>query len=434
MKVLVVGAGGREHAIAKSLAESARIYGVMNNRNPGIASLCDDWSLGDINDVKRVLSFALESGVDFAVIGPEDPLKNGISDTLEEKGIPCIGPRRDPARLEWDKGFARELMKKHKILAYPEFGVFSDANEAKKFIKELENVAVKPAGLTAGKGVKVVGRELKDEKEAEEYAKEIIERKIGGLEKVIIEEKLEGEEFTLQCFTDGRNVVPTPLVQDHKNAYDGDVGPMTGGMGSYSDSNGLLPFIEKEEKEEALEIIKKTIRAIKEETGIPYVGIIYGGFILTEEGPKILEYNCRFGDPEAMNILPILREDLTEIFMSMIQTTLKDISFEEKATVCRYVVPRGYPVNPLKDARIEIGEIRDALLFYGSVNEKDGNIYTTSSRSLALVGIGDSISEAEKKVESGLSCIRGEVEYRHDIGKEELIKKRIEHMKSIRKK
>ncbi|MDY6959013.1 MAG: phosphoribosylglycinamide synthetase C domain-containing protein, partial [Halobacteriota archaeon] len=223
------------------------------------------------------------------------------------------------------------------------------------------------------------------------------------------------------------------LVQDHKRAYEGDVGPNTGGMGSYSDSNHLLPFIEDSEYEKCLKIMKETIDAIKEETGEYYKGILYGQFILTERGPYIIEFNCRFGDPEAMNVLPLLKTDFIDISEGIVDGNLHKADFDNLATVCKYVVPGGYPENPVKNAKLKIDDIEDALLFYASVNEEGGDIYTTSSRSLAVVGIADTIKEAEVKAEEALSKISGNIHCRHDIGKKELIEKRIEHMNQLRK-
>ncbi|MFQ5892124.1 MAG: phosphoribosylamine--glycine ligase, partial [Candidatus Methanofastidiosia archaeon] len=289
-------------------------------------------------------------------------------------------------------------------------------------------------GLTGGKGVKVVDSNLEGQLEnledAKIYAKSVIENRIGGFSKVIVEEKLCGEEFTLQAFVDSKNVVPMPIVQDHKFACVGDTGPFTGGMGSYSCKNHLLPFMTKMDFENALKTLKQIVEALRKE-GIYYRGILYGQFMLTKEESKIVELNVRFGDPEAMNVLPILETDFVETFEKTAQGKLGKTNFQNLATVCKYVVPKGYPTNPVKNKKIE-GDFNASKVYFASVNEKKDGLYTTSSRALAFVGIAKTIEEAEKIAEKGASKIKGDVYYRWDIGKNNLIEKRIQHMKTVR--
>jgi phosphoribosylamine--glycine ligase len=229
-----------------------------------------------------------------------------------------------------------------------------------------------------------------------------------------------------------------PAVQDHKRAYEGDVGPNTGGMGSYSQEDGLLPFLKKEEYQECVDIMQSIIGAMRKD-GTPYKGILYGQFILTSKGPKVIECNARFGDPEAMNVLPLLTTDFSEICNGIIDGTLssKSASFLNKATVCKYVVPMGYGVESKVGEKVEV-DVKKILeggaeLFFASVNQKNDQIYTTSSRSLAVVGIDNSIFEAEKIAENALSNVKGKIFMRHDIGKKELIEKRIKHMEELRR-
>ncbi|HDD57079.1 MAG TPA: phosphoribosylamine--glycine ligase, partial [Thermoplasmatales archaeon] len=261
---------------------------------------------------------------------------------------------------------------------------------------------------------------------------------IGGEAKVLVEEKCVGEEFTLQAFSDGRTIFPMPAVQDHKRLLPDDKGPNTGGMGSYSCENGLLPFMERSDYEEGALILQRIVEALSHEE-CPFVGPIYGQFMLTADGVKVIEINARFGDPEAMNVLPLLQNDFVDICYSMVEGKLnrKKVEFLEKATVCKYVVPEGYGVKSMENEPISVDEsaIKNigALLYYASVNMKNEKIYTTSSRSLAVVGIGDNLSEAEMLCEEGLKHIQGEhIFIRHDIGTEKLIEKRILHMKKIR--
>ncbi|MFH0817951.1 MAG: phosphoribosylamine--glycine ligase, partial [Candidatus Micrarchaeota archaeon] len=298
MKILLVGSGAREHAIAKAIVRSnnSELFSFMSARNPGIMRISKEFTVGNICDVGGVAKWAKDRLVDLAVIGPEAPLNAGISDILNAIGIPCAGPSKTAAKIECDKSFARNLMKKHKIPGCPKFGVFSDASEAGKFIDSVNEVVVKPAGLTGGKGVKVMGPHLKNKEEAKAYAKEVLEARIGALPEVVIEEKLIGQEFTLQAFVDGKNISPMPIVQDHKLAFDGDVGPNTGGMGSYSDAGNLLPFLSQKDYDSGIAIMKKTVDALAKER-TPYNGFLYGQFIATKKGVSTIEFNARLGDP-----------------------------------------------------------------------------------------------------------------------------------------
>jgi phosphoribosylamine--glycine ligase len=250
---------------------------------------------------------------------------------------------------------------------------------------------------------------------------------------VIVEEKLDGEEFSLQCLTDGKAVIATPPVQDHKRAYEDDKGPNTGGMGSYSCENFLLPFLKKKHVEKALEITKKVADAINQETGQYYKGIMYGGFILTKDGVKLLEYNARLGDPEAMNVLPLLKTDFASLCQAIIAQELErvKVKFEKKATVCKYVVPEGYPDNPVKDEKIKVSKPRKAKMYYSSVEQKDDGLYMTGSRAIAFLGVGSNLEEAEKIAEEAVSNVKGKFFHRKDIGTKELIEKRIGHIKSF---
>ena len=435
MNVLIVGGGAREHSIVYAMGKSTydlKIYAVMGNKNPGIARACEDFLIGDVTDAEKIIAYALKNKVEMAIVGPEAPLNSGVTDSLKDKEIRVASPTKATAQIECDKSFSRNLMEKYKILGNPKFGVFSDILEASDFIDSVGDVAVKPIGLTGGKGVKISGDHLKDTDEAKKYASEVLDKKIGGSKMVVIEERLVGEECTIQAFTDGKTLVPMPAVQDHKRAYEGDKGPNTGGMGSYSDSKHLLPFMNQKEYDKCLEIMKNTVESIYKETGEYYKGILYGQFILTKNGPYVIEFNCRFGDPEAMNVLPLLKTDFMEISDGIVDGNLTKADFENLATVCKYAVPKGYPENPQKNSKLSIEEIDDALIFYASVNEEKGEIFTTSSRSLAVVGISNTIEEAEVKAEDALSKIKGDMHCRHDIGKKELIDKRIEHMKAIR--
>jgi len=439
-RVLLIGNGGREHAIARAVKRSngsSELYAFMGAKNPGIAKLCREFLIGNTNDAAAVAKFAASKKIDLAVVGPEAPLEAGVVDELLKHDVRCASPTKSAARMETDKGFARELLRKHNVKGSPEFGVFSDSKEASDFIDSLgKAVVVKPAGLTGGKGVRIMGEHLKDSEEAKEYAKEILEKGVGNIRKVVVEERLEGEEFSLQAFVDGRRVIGTPMVQDHKRAFANDQGPNTGGMGAYSDSGYILPFLRKDDYEGGLSIMKASVEAYRKETGEDYRGFLYGGFIVTKGGVKLLEFNARLGDPEAMNTLSVIKSDFLNILERIVDGNLKDASFYRKATVCKYFVPEGYPISPKKNELIEIDEKAiegsGAVLYYASVNEVDGRIYTSSSRTAGLVGIADSIENAERIAESAVKFVKGKLSYRKDIGTKELIEKRIRHMQEIR--
>ena len=404
----------------------------MKSKNPGIAPLSEKIGLGNYSDMGKIMQFAKSNDIDFCFVGPEDPLNEGVVDALEEIGIESVGPKKALAKLETSKSFTRELLEKYDIDGNPKFRVFNknNLNEIGDFLNELDGIVIKPDGLTGGKGVKVQGDHFKTKKEALAYCKEVLESHPA----VLVEEKLDGEEFSLQCLTDGKTVIATPPVQDHKRAYEDDNGPNTGGMGSYTYENHLLPFLKKEDVNKALEITKKAANAINKETGSYYKGVMYGGFMLTKDGVKLIEYNARFGDPEAMNILPILKTDFTAICHAIITQELERIKveFAKKATVCKYVVPLGYPDKPLKNEKIEINKIRnDAKMYYASVEQKDDGIYMTGSRAVAFIGIGKNVGEAEKIAEEAVSRVKGRVFHRKDIGTKVLIQKRINHIRSL---
>ncbi|MEW5759989.1 MAG: phosphoribosylamine--glycine ligase [Candidatus Thermoplasmatota archaeon] len=442
MNALVIGGGAREHAIAKEIKSSdtnIKLYAIMKNKNPGIARLCEETLLGLETDVEKVSLYAKMKGIELAFIGPEAPLEAGIVDELEKRGIKAVGPKKDAAEIETSKVFARNLMKKYGLGSI-EYHVFDNIDDVREFIHNYDKeVVVKPAGLTGGKGVKIVGEQLLSKEDVISYARQIIERKIGGKSELIIEEKLCGEEFTLQAFCDGKNIFPMPAVHDHKRAYENDEGPNTGGMGSYSQADGLLPFLKKDEYEKAVDIMKKTVEALEKE-GKKFKGILYGQFMLTCDGVKLIEYNARFGDPEAMNVLSIFKGDFIEVCYGIVDGSLskKCIDFEKKATVCKYVVPFGYGTDPIAGTPISIDEKNiencGAKLYYASVDEgEEGVVYTTHSRALGIVGVDDEIELAERKVESALEYVKGNVYVRHDIGKKNGIEMAVKRMEEIRK-
>jgi phosphoribosylamine-glycine ligase len=778
MKVMVIGHGAREHTICEQVRKSAELYSIMKSLNPGIARLAKKYRLSDEEEGREIADWALAQRIDLALIGPEGPEAAGVGNELEAKGIRVASPTQEAAQIETSKAFMRELLRCHGIRANPKFGIFETREEARKFIKELDcKVAIKPIGLTGGKGVRVYPEHFNSLEEAMERAGEVIDKKIGGFPKVLIEELMEGEEFTLQAFCDGKRLIPTPLVQDHKRLLEEDKGPNcysadtqvltedswksfdelssdtkvivadpssreiwlekplkrywrdyegemilfenrnlcllvtpnhkmlvqqrkdkhkkiiieakdykgehwiyqagkwkgknedfftlpehnykfnrklkevkinfahwarflgiylaeghvvkrksadrvyisqtkqsknfdaikqildklpfnftyeeslywfrinslqlatylerfgtahqkyipkyiknsepeimleflkafnlgdgdvhlgklrfcssskrlindiqemltkldcssiitidkrkmmvnplnkkkykaspiysiekkernrtsirkhnkklvkykgkvgcvtvstgfvvvrrnnrvaiagnTGGMGSYSQADGSLPFLSKSELEESIGILQKVVNGLSEE-GIKYKGAIYGQFMLTAQGPKVTEINARWGDPEDMNVLPLLESDFVDLCFGMIEGNLsqKKAEFEPMATVCKYLVPKGYGINPKSNIEIKVKEkkikAQGAKLYYASVDRRNGKLYTTSSRSLAILGISKEIEGAEEIAERGSKWVKGELFMRHDIGKRELIEKRINHMQALR--
>jgi len=428
MKILVVGGGGREHAIARALAcnSETEIFSVMAKQNPGISRIAKGIRLCRETDISRIMSYARERGVDYAFIGPEAPLEAGIVDQLESAGINCVGPTRAAARIETDKAFCRGMMEQHNIDGCPKYRVFHNTDDAVSFIRDHEgDLAIKPVGLTGGKGVRIMGEQV-DQAGAIAYVKSLSGN-------VILEERLIGEEFTLQAFVDGTSIVPMPLVQDHKRLFDGDLGPNTGGMGSYSLPDHLLPFVSKSDYKKALAIMHSTIAAL-ERTGHPYKGILYGQFMNTAKGPKVIEFNARLGDPEAMNVLSLLTTDLSDIVVNLTNGSLSaaKVAFEKKATVCKYIVPEGYPESAVAGDPITLGASSGAILYYANVEEHEGKLSTLTSRALAFVGIGPTLKEAEQSAEQSASAVKGRVRYRRDIGTSALLEQRIAHMKELR--
>ena len=432
--VLLVGGGGREHAVARSLADSdAELYACAGNRNPGIARLAAGFETLETTNPTAVTAYAREVDATLAVVGPEAPLDAGVADALDDAGVYAFGPQQAEARIETDKAFQRRFMKRHDIQGCPDFETFEDMEAACEYVDEYDgDLAIKPAGLTGGKGVRVIGDQVTAE-EGKAYIRE------SGYDRIVLEERLIGEEFTIQAFVANGQVRVTPAVQDHKRAYEGDEGPNTGGMGSYSDGGLELPFMSREDYEDAVAVLEATVDALE-----GYKGVLYGQFMLTDEGPRVVEFNARFGDPEAMNTLPVLNTDFLDVLVAAREgESLPKLSFDPKATVCKYAVPAGYPTEPEAGTKVTVDEDSaaaaaddadgEAILFYASVDEREDGVYTTTSRAFAVVGVAESITTAEGIAEDALALAGEEgLRIRHDIGKPDLVQKRIDHMAELR--
>jgi len=435
MNILVIGSGAREHAIVRAVEQSPKnkkIFCLGSNVNPGIAELCSDFMVANINHTQTITDYAEKKAADLAIIGPENPLAIGVADALWDVGVKVVGPMKDLAQIETSKAFARDLLTDYNIPGNPKYKTFSSLGGVTEFLNELgENYVVKFDGLAGGKGVKVSGDHLHSHDDAKVYCQELVEK--GGI--FVIEEKLIGQEFSLMSFCDGEALKHMPAVQDHKRAYDGDTGPNTGGMGTYSDGDHSLPFLTKNDINQAHEINIATAKALKNKFGYGYKGVLYGGFIATADGVKLIEYNARFGDPEAMNVLSLLESDFIEICNGITDCRLNQINvrFKNKATVCKYAVPEGYPDNPVKGEAIDLSNIDNPdTLFYASVDIHNGQLIEAGSRTVAVVGIAETISAAEQIAEKEVSTVGGPLFHRADIGTDVLVQQRVEQMELLR--
>ena len=431
-KILIIGAGAREHILAQRLKTSrTQIYNIGSHINPGIQALAADIALIPITEPRLITEYAQKHQIDLVWIGPEAPLAKGIADRLWDVNIPVIGPKKALAQLETSKGFTRELQQKYALPGALKFKFFQSTAGAADFLAELgADYVIKADGLMGGKGVKLSGEHLESHQEALNYAEEILAAGQG----FVIEEKLVGAEFSLLCFCDGKTVSPMPIAHDHKRAFNQDHGPNTGGMGVYTDANGLLPFISKEDVAEALAITEASIKALQQEVQDQYIGIVYGSFMATKQGVKLIEFNARFGDPEVLNLLTLLETDLGMISAAMLAQKLDqiDIRFQPKASVCKYVVPEGYPDNPLKNEYLVFDPLpQDVVCFYASVEEAAKGLKLLGSRALALVALADTIPQAAEKVETAMAKIQGPVFHRSDIGSLSLLNERIKHINQV---
>jgi len=437
MRFLVVGGGAREHAIAATLARAeAEVVVASANANPGLERLASASARIDPGDARRVVEFARLQGADVAVIGPEAPLAAGVADALRAAEVPTVGPDRAAARIESSKLFCRELLARRSVPGQPRWAAPTTVEEVDRTATGFPGpFVVKPDGLTAGKGVWVQGSDFTDPKEGAAYAKSILVQ--GG--RALLEEKLDGEEFSLMAFVTDSGVYPMPAVQDFKRALEGNRGGNTGGMGSYSQRDHLLPFLSARDRDRALAILEATVGALRAE-GLSYRGILYGGFMLTADGPVLLEFNARFGDPEGINALTLYEEGDFAALLEGVATGRVEpnlVQFRLRATVVKYLVPPGYGGTPRTGGLLTIDEaaVEDAgvRVFYGSVEAAGpGTVRFGSSRGVALVGEASAIHEAGSRVEAALHFVRGDYYVRHDIGTKEDLARRWEHIRALR--
>ena len=419
MNILVLGSGGREHAIVRKLKESPRVSALYcAPGNGGIAKDAVCVPIG-VMDKEKVVAFAKEKAVDLVFVAPDDPLADGMVDALEEAGIPAFGPRANAAIIEASKVFSKNLMKKYHI---PTAGyeVFDDPEKVLAYVREQNTypVVIKADGLALGKGVLI----CEDYAAAEGAVKEIMEDKVFGASgsRVVVEEFLTGPEVSVLAFTDGKCVKPMVSSKDHKRALDGDKGLNTGGMGTISPN----PYYDEAMAGRCMrEIFLPTIQAMRAE-GRPFKGCLYFGLMLTPAGPKVIEYNSRFGDPETQVVLPRLKTDLVDILLAVQEERLSELPIEwkEEAAACVVMASGGYPVHYEKGKVItgldENGQLDGVTVYHAGTAEKDGALVTSGGRVLGVTALAPTLEEALEKAYAAVEKIHFDgVHYRHDIGR-----------------
>ena len=422
MKVLVIGSGGREHALIWKLSLSSRVKKLYcAPGNPGIAQLAEVVEIA-FDSLDELTRFAQSKKIDLTLVGPEAPLAAGLVDQFQKEGLAIFGPTQTAARLESSKAFAKEFMHKYHIPT-ASYEVFSDHRQALVFIRRANfPLVIKASGLAAGKGAVIV----RDREEAEQTLQEMMVEKIFGQagEEVVIEDFLEGEELSLMAFCDGKTIVPMKIAQDHKRLREGDEGPNTGGMGAYApvpfvSENDLLRLQEK--------ILDPTLQGMQKE-GLDYKGVLYAGLIWTSDGPKVLEFNCRFGDPETQVVLPLLKTDLAEICQAVIEQKLLKVTlqWEGAFATCVVLASEGYPGSYEKGREIRgLDQISspEGLVFHAGTKLSHGKLATSGGRVLGVTALGDTLEQGIEKAYRTVDKIHFEgMQFRTDIGRKGVLK------------
>lgn len=425
MKVLVIGGGGREHALIWKLSQSRDIKAMYCiPGNGGISDIAECVAI-DISKTGELLDFSKRKGVDLVIVGPENPLAEGIVDVFEKKGIPIFGPNKQGAMIEASKIFAKELMEKYRIPTAA-FRVFDRYDNARTYMESLQPpFVIKADGLCAGKGAYVIW----DQTEGQSVLKDLMVKEIHGEagRKIVIEEYLPGVEASYLAFTDGTSLLSLLTSQDHKPLLDDDKGPNTGGMGAYTP----IPFVNDTVEEQIkTQIMEKTIKAMRD-NGIVYKGVLYGGLMLKGSDPYVIEFNARLGDPETQPILLKMESDILPILLACIEGklhTIKSIQWRDGVSICVVVTSKGYPDKPEKGFIIngleKLKGRKDVMVFHAGTKKVDNRYYTSGGRVLGVTAVGSTYEDAMKRVYEAVSLIEFDgMHYRKDIGAKALIKK-----------
>ena len=419
MNVLVIGSGGREHAIVWKVRQSPRLKKLyVLPGNPGTGELAENVGGISVDDHAAIVQFCKDKQMDLVIVGPESPLACGIADSLSAEGINCFGPKQAAAQIEASKVFAKDFMRRHHIPT-ARYAAFRRYDAAVKYMESVHYpIVIKASGLAAGKGVTLP--ETMDE--GRSTLRSILVDKVfsNAGDEVVIEERLVGPEVSLMAFTDGISIVPMLPAQDHKRLLDNDEGPNTGGMGAFAPT----PIFATEQMNEAIEfVLKPAIQGLQRE-GIPFVGVLYAGLMLTLNGIRVLEFNCRFGDPETQVVLPLLKTDLLDIAEACVQGTLSDtqIQWKKSAAVCVVLASKGYPERVESGKSVCMEEFpKDIVCFHAGTKTDDGNLITSGGRVFGLTAWSGDIENAVHQVYSSIEKISFEgMQYRRDIARKVL--------------
>ncbi len=440
MRTLIVGHGGRESALAWRMAEHSQLCAYMGHANPSIIEHVIEshgaFMIGNVLDAAKIADFAVQQSVDLALVSSDEPLAAGVVDALLAKGIKTVGPTRAGAEIEWNKTFGRQIVAEVASEANPFYRVARSHQEVDAVFKEVgdRELAIKPVGLTGGKGVKVMGPHLADHAAAKAYAYEILDAGIGGGSSVIVEEKIIGVEFGVQVLTDGKSAVPMPATFDYPYRNEGDTGPGTGGMGAYCTKEKNLPFMTPAQYDACAEIARKVIAKLGA-LGRHFSGILYASFFITDKGEiKVIEFNARFGDPECMNIMSILNCNFIEVLSAIADKKLdpSKVKFKDACSVVAYLVAPEYGFGKSAQPyrfKLDSKGVRekDCEVFFSASQQVETSVneYETvgTSRCVAIGALGKSLDEARKKIISAMGHVQGPLQWRQDIATEKDIDK-----------
>ncbi|MCD4674150.1 MAG: phosphoribosylamine--glycine ligase [Anaerolineaceae bacterium] len=440
MRIGLIGSGGREHAMAKALRrqlERDTLFVYASHHNPGIDHLADETLVGSLADASAIVEFFSAHQVDFVAVGPEVPLMAGAVDALRAAGVPTVGANQAQAQIESDKHFMRRLLAKVVPWGSPDWQLVHSRKEAEEFIKKVGEVAVKPTGLTGGKGVQVMGTQLLTVGDALDYIDEWLAQDSA----VLLEERLVGEEFSRMVFASDEVLAPVSVAQDFKYAYEEDRGLMTGGMGAYTMADGSMPFLTEENLEQADKLMAQVIHALGEESGAPYRGVLYGQFMVTARGIRVIEFNARLGDPEAINVMTLLEGDPAQVFFDIARGQLDtaNVHFAKSASLTKYIVPAEYPEQSIKGRKFAFDtakvEAAGFQVIFASVQAASGDLWETlGSRTLAVVGLGEHPGRLCESMEALLAELQPDtLRHRADIGSRELIEQKTARMAALRR-